>query len=181
MYAISPMGKKVIPATCSIGNWRITDIKLPDLLLTNNGETALDVEGAEMLGFVSGTEAVRLRISGGELREAIRNTAGWIGDPNTPLPVLQLSFGDVALPEGALAEGTIVGAGKSVVLPALENLLSASCGPVVARRHGNPVDHEHGTRTEGDSRLSGAACFPPFQGRLRLPSERRSAHSVHPP
>lgn len=110
-------GKKVIPATCSIGNWRITDIKLPDLLLTNNGESALGVEGAEILGFVSGTEAVRVCISGDELREAIRNTAGRLGDPNTPLPTVQLSFGDVALPEGALAEGTGVDAGKSVVLP----------------------------------------------------------------
>ncbi|MEA4951683.1 MAG: M23 family metallopeptidase [Aminobacteriaceae bacterium] len=110
-------GEKVIPVVCSIGNWRITDIKLPDLVLTNNGGTALDVECAEILGFVSGTEAVRVRISGGELREAIRNTAGWLGDPNTPLPAVQLSFGEVALPEGAIAEGTGVDAGKSAVLP----------------------------------------------------------------
>ena len=110
-------GKKVIPATCTIGNWRITDIKLPDLVLTNNGETALDVEGAEILGFVSGKEAVRVRMSAGELREAIRNTAAWLGDKNTPLPAVQLAFGDVALPEGALADGTVVDAGKSVVLP----------------------------------------------------------------
>lgn len=110
-------GKKVIPATCRIGNWQITDIKLPDLVLTNNGETSVDVEAAEISGFVSGAEAVRVRISGGELREAIRNTAAWLGDPNTPLPAVQLAFGDVALPEGALAEGTVVDAGRSVVLP----------------------------------------------------------------
>jgi hypothetical protein len=109
--------KKVIPVFCSIGNWQITDVKLPELVVTNNREDPLTVEQAEVVGFVSGEERIRMRIPREDLLEAIGKTAAWIDKPDVPLPAVQLMFGDVAIPEGPLSTDGTVAAGRSVLLP----------------------------------------------------------------
>ncbi len=102
-------GKKVIPVTCRIGHWEITDIKLPDLVVTNKQKAPVTVDQVDVIGKVSGSEAVRLQISGKPLSEAIAGTADMLNKQKSPLPAVQLSFGNVALPEGVLSEnGTAV-------------------------------------------------------------------------
>ena len=113
-------GKKVIPVTCSIGNWQITDIKLPDLVVTNNRKIPVTVYEVEVIGKISGVKAVRLLISGEPLTEAIRKTAIWLNDPETVSKYLrnvQLSFGNVVLPQGTLSENGKASPGQSIVLP----------------------------------------------------------------
>ena len=110
-------GKKVIPVTCRIGYWEITDIKLPDLVVTNKQKTPVTVDQIDVIGKVSGIEAVRLQISGKPLSEAIKETAYMLNKQKPPLPAVQLSFGNVVLPEGMLSENNTAARGQSILLP----------------------------------------------------------------
>lgn len=110
-------GKKVIPVTCRIGHWEITDIKLPDLVVTNKQKTPVTVDQIDVIGKVSGIEAVRLQISGKPLAEAISETADMLNKQKPPLPTVQLSFGNVVLPEGMLSENNTAAKGQSILLP----------------------------------------------------------------
>ncbi|MEW6359371.1 MAG: M23 family metallopeptidase [Planctomycetota bacterium] len=110
-------GKKVIPVTCRIGHWEISDIKLPDLVVTNQQETPVTVEQVDVIGKVSGVEAVRLQISGKPLSDAIAETADMLNKQKLPMPSVQLSFGNVALPDGVLSENGTVANGQSILLP----------------------------------------------------------------
>jgi len=110
-------GKKVIPVTCRIGHWEITDIKLPDLVVTNNQKTPMTVDQVDVIGKVSGVEAVRLQISGKQLSEAITAAADMLNKQKPPLPAVQLSFGNVVLPEGMLSEDGTAAKGQSILLP----------------------------------------------------------------
>ncbi len=110
-------GKKVIPVFCRIGHWAITDIKLPDLVVTNGHDSPLTVIRAEATGMVAGVEVVRLCMSGAPLQDAVATTAKPFNTQALPLPAVYLSMGNVLLPEGALAESNVVAAGQSVLLP----------------------------------------------------------------
>jgi hypothetical protein len=110
-------GKKVIPVFCRIGTWEITDIKLPDLVVTNNRKSPVTVEHVDVIGTVSGSEAVRLRISGKPLSEAIAGTADMLNKQKPPLPTVQLSLGNVALPQGMLSDNGTAAPGQSILLP----------------------------------------------------------------
>jgi hypothetical protein len=110
-------GKKVIPVTCRIGIWEITDIKLPDLVVTNKQKTPVTIDQVDVIGKVSGIETVRLQISGKLLSEAIAGTADMLNKEKPPLPTVQLSSGNVVLPEGTLSENGTAVKGQSVLLP----------------------------------------------------------------
>ncbi len=110
-------GKKVIPVTYRIGHWEITDIKLPDLVVTNKEKTAITIYQAEVIGKVSGVERTRLQIYRKELSEAIALTADMLNKQKPPLATVQLSLGNVALPEGILSENGRATKGQSIVLP----------------------------------------------------------------
>ena len=110
-------GKKVIPVTCRIGNWQITDIKLPDLVVTNRQKTPATVERVEVIGRISDNESVRLIISSKGLKEAVAETAAMLNSPKLQLPTVQLAFGNVDLPHGPLAENGTAAAGQSLLLP----------------------------------------------------------------
>lgn len=110
-------GKKVIPVTCRIGDWEITDIKLPDLVVTNRQKTPVTIDQVDVIGRVSGVEAVRLQISGKPLSEAIAKTADVLNNQKPPLPTVQLSLGNVILPEGTLAETITAKRRQSILLP----------------------------------------------------------------
>jgi hypothetical protein len=109
--------KKVIPVTCRIGYWEITDIKLPDLVVTNKQKTPVTVDQVDVIGKVSGIETVRLQISGPQLSEAITGTAAMLNKQELPLSSVQLSFGNVVLPEGMFSENGTAARGQSVLLP----------------------------------------------------------------
>ncbi len=110
-------GKKVIPVTCRIGHWEITDIKLPDLVVTNKQKTPVTIDQVDVIGKVSGVETMRLQISGKTLSEAIAATADMLNKQKPPLPTVQLSFGNVVLPEGILSEKGTAAKGQSILLP----------------------------------------------------------------
>ena len=110
-------GKKVIPVTCRIGHWEITDIKLPDLVVLNRQKSPVTIEQVDVIGTIAGAEALRLQISGKPLAEAIAETAGMLNKKTLPLPAIQLALGNAALPEGQLSESCTVEAGASILLP----------------------------------------------------------------
>jgi len=110
-------GKKVIPVSCRIGTWEITDIKLPDLVVTNRRKTPVTVDRVDVIGTVSGRETVRLLIAGKPLAEAISGTAELLNRQKPPFPAVQLSFGNVVLPEGMLSENGAATTGQSILLP----------------------------------------------------------------
>ena len=110
-------GKKVIPVVCEIGDWRIMDIKLPDLVVTNKGGKAVALDRLEVIGKTAGTESVRLQIPWEQMKDRVKNTAGALNAKTYPLPSLQLAYGNVVLPEGVLSESGTAAAGQSVILP----------------------------------------------------------------
>jgi len=110
-------GKKVIPVTCRIGNWEITDIKLPDLVVTNKQKAPVTVDQVDVIGKASSIETVRLQISGKPLSEAIARTAEMLNKEKPPLPTVQLSSGNIVLPEGTLSENGTAAKGQSILLP----------------------------------------------------------------
>lgn len=110
-------GKKVIPVICRIGNWEITDIKLPDLVVTNKQKTPVTVNQVDVIGRVSGIEEVRIQISGRPLSEAINGIADMMNKEKPPLHTVQLSFGNVMLPKGMLSENGTAAKGQSILLP----------------------------------------------------------------
>ena len=113
-------GKKVIPIYLSIGHWQVTDIKLPELVVTNNKKAPVTVEQVEVIGKVSGEETARLLIAGVPLDDAIRETAVRLNNPDNRqqnFKTIQLSFGNVVLPDGLVSETNKITPGQSVVLP----------------------------------------------------------------
>jgi hypothetical protein len=110
-------GKKVIPVLCEIGNWRIVDIKLPDLVVTNNGKSIINIDKVEVFGKSDDTKTVSLEISGKDLLDAVRNTANTLNKNRPPLFSLQVTYGDIVIPEGVLSDNGSASAGQSVILP----------------------------------------------------------------
>ena len=110
-------GKKVIPSMTAIGDWRIVDVKLPDLVLTNRGKTAVTLGGVEIIGKVAAASAISIQLSGKDLLETIRATAHLLNGNRPPILSLQMSYGDVVIPEGFVSENGVLGAGQSMVIP----------------------------------------------------------------
>lgn len=110
-------GKKVIPVTCRIGSWEITDIKLPDLVVINNQKNPVTIDQVDVIGRIAGAAALNLHLSGKPLTDAIAETAGALNQQKLPLASIQLSLGNVALPEGVLSTNGIAAEGQSILLP----------------------------------------------------------------
>ena len=66
--------KKVIPIYYQNGDWWYTDIKLPDLVLTNLGPDPLDIVGLSMIGLAQGQERIRLTVDQGFLASILQVT-----------------------------------------------------------------------------------------------------------
>ncbi len=109
-------GKKVIPFTYDLGNWRVTDIKLPDLVVTNRQKRKIEIEGIDVIGRAAGSEAVRYKIRAGEMADLISQKAKAI-NANPPPFLIRTEHGDVVMPDGTLSEGPVVAPGASVMLP----------------------------------------------------------------
>ncbi|HET6489958.1 MAG TPA: M23 family metallopeptidase [Syntrophales bacterium] len=109
-------GKKVIPFTYDLGSWRVTDIKLPDLVVTNRQKRKIEIESIDVIGRAAGSEAVRYKIRAGEMAELISQKAKAI-NANPPLFFVRTEHGDVVMPDGPVSEGPVVVPGASVMLP----------------------------------------------------------------
>lgn len=110
-------GKKVIPVFCSIGHWQITDIKLPELAVTNHRRVPMTLARVEVIGRVAEEDALRLQITGDSLSAVIRDTAVWLNSPTTLPEAVRIEFGNVVRPEGRLSESGKIAPGQSLVLP----------------------------------------------------------------
>jgi len=110
-------GKKVIPVNCRIGSWEITDIKLPDLVVMNKQKNPVTIDQVDVIGKIAGVAALNLQISGKPLADAIAEAAGVLNQRKLPLATLQLSLGNVALPEGLLSTNGTAAGGESILLP----------------------------------------------------------------
>jgi hypothetical protein len=109
-------GKKVIPAVCQIGNWKIVDIKLPDIVVENRGKRSVTIESIDAVGKNGGRIVAATRMHPDELTAAAGKIVARIKQ-KSPIAVLQISYGDIVLPEGKLAESSNIGPDESAVLP----------------------------------------------------------------
>jgi hypothetical protein len=114
-------GKKVIPFTYDLGNWRIMDIKLPNLVVTNRQKRKIEIESVDVIGRIAGSEAVRYKIRASEMTDLIAQKAKAFND-NPPPFIVKTTYGDVVMPNGALSEGPVVAPGGSVMLPLASTL-----------------------------------------------------------
>jgi hypothetical protein len=109
-------GKKVIPLTYDLGNWRVTDIKLPDLVVTNRQKRTIEIESIDVAGRIAGSDAVRYKIRARDMADLIAQKAKALND-NPPPFFVKTAYGDAVVPDGALSECPVVAPGGSVMLP----------------------------------------------------------------
>jgi hypothetical protein len=110
--------KKVIPIYYKNGEFWHTDIKLPDLLLTNESQSALEVENVVIIGFAQDKEMVKLYVDKEIIVESTRSihqilkkqrnsSSIWssynLGMLFGKLPSLPHSFEDLPLPSNSAA------------------------------------------------------------------------------
>ncbi len=108
--------KKVIPMVCQIGNWRITDIKLPDIVVENRGKQTVTIEAIEAIGKKGNRTVTTTQIQPDEITSAAARIADRI--KQKPLfALLQISYGNIILPEGKLADSRNIKPEESAVLP----------------------------------------------------------------
>ncbi|HAH07758.1 MAG TPA: hypothetical protein DCM05_14755 [Elusimicrobia bacterium] len=112
---LSP-GRKIIPLEYRQGDWWVSDIKAPDLVLTNRTEAPVELKYAAVTGLAAGEEVLRAAPSQVSLSTALARINGILNSKHQPLYVLQLAFGALSLPEGALAESRVLEPGQSAVL-----------------------------------------------------------------
>lgn len=110
-------GKKIIPVLSEIGAWRIVDIKLPDLVVTNNTKSGIIINKVEVIGKSDNVKMVSLEISDKEMINAVRSEANRLNKNRPPLFTLQITYGDIVIPEGVLSADCSAAAGGSILLP----------------------------------------------------------------
>lgn len=114
--------KKVIPLSCKIGDFWTTNVKLPDILVKNNGLSAYKICELEVLGKINKDEVVRFRIHQKDLArfieqlytqvsEAIKSKEQW------DIGRLKTRFGTMLLPEGNLTQKAVLNPGQYAIIP----------------------------------------------------------------
>ncbi len=102
-----------------MADWRIVDIKLPDLVVKNFSRGTIGIEGVDAIGKAGKNPIVSTRIQQAELTEVIGKTAPAFRDPD-PITTsgLQLAFGDIVIPPGeTLSDSHELKPGQSVIVP----------------------------------------------------------------
>ncbi len=108
-------GKKVIPVVCQIDELRIVDIKLPDIVVENRGKQPVTIESIEAVGKEADRTVATVWLHPEELAAMTGRSAAMI-KKNTMPAIFQVSFGNVVLPQGKLADSRRIGPGESAVL-----------------------------------------------------------------
>ena len=115
--------KKVIPLV-----WKdkkefwTTDIKLPELLLTNRGNDLFTLKSLEIKGVCENGQSVTYRLNGDLVAAESRNINSTInrvsreGKMDALRPMLEISFGAISLPEIPLSESAVLRKGESTIL-----------------------------------------------------------------
>jgi len=115
--------KKVIPLV-----WKdrkefwTTDIKLPELLLTNRGNDVFTLKSLEIKGVCENGQSVTYRLNGDLVAAESRNINSSInnasrkGKMDALRPMLEISFGAISLPESPLSESAVLRKGESTIL-----------------------------------------------------------------
>ena len=112
--------KKVIPLYYNLDNkfW-ITNIKLPDLVVTNKSENKLNFNRVVIIGKNNETELVRFKLNKNdmqELVERINRTVNYL-IKNNELYRLKPIFGKMYIPSGCFANEFILNPSESICIP----------------------------------------------------------------
>lgn len=117
------VSKKIIPLV-----WKdkrefwTTDIKLPEVVLTNRENGNFTLKGVEIRGVCENGEGVVYRLNGDLLVKESRNINSSInkacreGGIDALRPTLAVSFGRISLPESPLSETAVLQKGESTIL-----------------------------------------------------------------
>ncbi len=109
-------GKKVIPAVVEIVDWRIVDIKLPDVVVENQGRKAVTLLGIDVLAKDGEALIASTRVQPAELSTTIRKSAATFRKPSS-MDALRIAYGDIVIPPGTLAASRKINPGESAILP----------------------------------------------------------------
>ncbi|MCX6344713.1 MAG: M23 family metallopeptidase [Armatimonadetes bacterium] len=120
MVSLLSKGKRVIPLVCEYESLTVTDIKLPDLLLTNSSEASLTPTGVEILATSKGARVESLYVSKELIRDLIRQVnpqirktlEGRIGAKER----LASIFGEMSVNAHSLSDSETVGPGQSAII-----------------------------------------------------------------
>jgi hypothetical protein len=114
--------KKVIPLLHKIGDLWVTNVKLPDIVVSNGDQYAVKLGEMDILGKSDGNEVVRFKLQEKEVDRLIKeanprinamlsNGKEW--DAN----VLKVRFGRITVPEGGFAEKGVLDPSDSTIIP----------------------------------------------------------------
>lgn len=110
-------GKKVIPIVLEYPALTVTDIRLPDLVLTNNSTEPVTPLVVEVIGAMDGEEVARCRIEPNVARAVVENVTKHLkSTPAADREDLRIAFGASKLDFDHLADGVPVKPGECAVL-----------------------------------------------------------------
>jgi len=109
--------KRCIPLICTYPNLTITDVKLPELLLTNTGAAPFTLTALEVAGYAGGAQVVSHTPAIEHLHTLMRQSLPQIrellaGDPES----LMLWVGKLAVDNMHLCDGEVVPPGQCAIL-----------------------------------------------------------------
>jgi murein DD-endopeptidase MepM/ murein hydrolase activator NlpD len=109
--------KRVIPLICTYPTLTITDVKMPDLVLTNDGATALTPVALEVAGFAGHTQVVSYTPPLARLHDLIRQVNPNIRHLLAENPeALLLWAGEMTIEGSRLCDSEVVPPGQCVIL-----------------------------------------------------------------
>jgi hypothetical protein len=121
---ISSAGKKIIPLRIkAAADITVTSIKLPCITIRNRGAEDVELRSLEIKGTYGKDDVVTYHIPGKVLAGFIPSINSRIaslmreGKMEESRPALMLSFGDLRIPEGPLAESAALKPGENAILP----------------------------------------------------------------
>lgn len=112
--------KKVIPLSFSEGGFWFTNIKLPDIVVSNNGKDTVKLSGMLITGKINGMEAVTYNIPPQLLSGSIAMmnlSLKKVKDSPVKLESLKIRYGKMAVPLDKLGDDEEIKPGLSVVVP----------------------------------------------------------------
>ena len=112
-------GKKVIPIVLEYPGLTVTDIKLPDLILTNGSSEPISPLGIEVIGTLKGEEVARFQVRPDTVKALINGVHPQLkgfGAGEEGRHLLSAAFGRTNLDTGKLSDGLPIKSGEQGVI-----------------------------------------------------------------
>ncbi len=118
--SVLTQGKKVIPLVLEYPGLTVTDIRLPDLVITNGSEKPVTPGALEVIGSLGGEEVARFRLQADVVKALVDKVQPQLksqfGDDEETRDSMGTAFGRTSLDVSKLADGLPIKSGQCAVV-----------------------------------------------------------------